>query len=392
MKSLMPSNENICLYVWAGKLTDASGHYFSELGYGPARQSTKIAIFFSDSCSGLELINYLEITGVFIQRVKIESSGIRGKIIFMLRLISMYISLKRQGKRITLHVESSFSCVYAILLSYFTGVEIFSYRNQDLLNIERKFSLSSWFEKKCISISKNVFFNEENRAFLVKKIYGLNDVAVNVMPTIIDRSYSRYLVGSVYRKRSSLRRMYQIDWSKPSVLLSGLSSKIRRGDDLLKVMAALHSESITWIATGLNYGESERLKEKLVGLISVDNVKCAHDYVEKIVFLDFVDATSLQYLRLKSDMSLLLYDRSSIGNWFQCPGRFSECLSVGMDILIQSCPFVEKYSAMIGVHPIDDNKDMVQHLVSRIMKVISEKSVARRRIIRKRFAQAFWEK
>jgi hypothetical protein len=187
--------------------------------------------------------------------------------------------------------------------------------------------------------AKLVVCNEINRAKAMQVLYGLAECPL-VVPTSLPTWWQLPECG-IYETLHLVKPPSSSDGEERCIVVAGGGyRKDRMSDKVLSALTVL-PESFAVVFTGMSEGSdtSVELADMCVRL----------KISERVFSLPTLPYNSLLSLFGICDLGLLLYPSDSIGHFYQCPGRLTEYLSMGVTPIMSNFPGFERLNLKYGI-------------------------------------------
>jgi glycosyltransferase involved in cell wall biosynthesis len=198
------------------------------------------------------------------------------------------------------------------------------YHSQDFLEPGRH-RFWEFVERRFARRAGTVIVNEENRARFMRSYYRLRSPVI-VLPTLLPKAWSVPQYDPAVRA-SLIARLRPHDRPVRLIFAGGPFSNGRCGDHLLNALKRLET-NYSVVFTNDTRGRTAAAVAN-AGLADRAVVMGVLPYQEMLRYMAACDA------------GLLLYPDDGIGNFYQCPGRFSEYLRSGLPVVASNFPSLE---------------------------------------------------
>jgi glycosyltransferase involved in cell wall biosynthesis len=251
----------------------------------------------------------------------------RGKDLLPPRLTTLCQLLKirfsGRGPRV-FYIQGASNTAAALIALLLVPRRRILYHSQDFLEPGRH-RFWEFFERRFARRAGAVILNEENRARFMQSHYRLRSPVV-VLPTLLPKAWSVPPYDPAVRARLT-SRLRQRDRPVRLIFAGGPFSDKRCGSYLLSALKRLEP-NYNVVFTNDAGGRSAAAVAD-AGLADRAVVMGVLPYQEMLRHMAACDA------------GLLLYPNDGIGNFYQCPGRFSEYLRCGLAVVASNFPSLE---------------------------------------------------
>lgn len=229
------------------------------------------------------------------------------------------------GKCDVIYIQGAQNTPFLYLLRWLPGLKLI-YHTQDFLEPGRH-RFYEFFERSVCRRAELIISNEKNRLRFLKKLYRVKEqVLTEVLPTYLpsdtpiysrDRKLRHRYLSELLASRRFKEEQYRL------VVMGGSYSPVRCSAEVVKALTLLPENYIA-VFTGMDdenrWGGVRRQLTKL-------------KLLERCLFLPQLNFHELLKLYASCDVGILLYPDDGIGNYYQCPGRFTEYLGQGLPIV-----------------------------------------------------------
>jgi glycosyltransferase involved in cell wall biosynthesis len=251
----------------------------------------------------------------------LPSGGLPPPIAAFLQLIKIRFS--RRGPQ-TFYIQGSPNTLAALIALVFMPRRRILYHSQDFLEPGRH-RFWEFFERRFARRAGAVILNEENRARFMQSYYRLRSPVV-VLPTLLPKAWPVSAHDPELRGRLTAELRHH-DRPLRLIFAGGPFSEERCGGHFLMALKRLASNYAV-VFTNDSRGRTAAAVAA-AGLADRAIVMGALPYQEMLRHMS------------ACDVGLLLYPNDGIGNFYQCPGRFSEYLRCGLPVVASNFPSFE---------------------------------------------------
>ncbi len=229
------------------------------------------------------------------------------------------------GKCDTIYVQGAQNTPFLYFLRWLPGLTLI-YHTQDFLEPGRH-RLYEFFERSASRRADIIISNEKNRLRFLRKLYRVKDrTLAEVLPTYLPGDTPVYPRDRALRRRYLSERLASGQFPEEQyqlVVMGGAYSPVRCSAQVVRALTLL-PENYLAVFTGMDDTDRRQdIRKQLAGLKILD----------RCLFLPQLDFHELLQLYASCDIGILLYPDDGIGNYYQCPGRFTEYLGQGLPIV-----------------------------------------------------------
>jgi hypothetical protein len=255
-----------------------------------------------------------------------EGEGSWGGLSWQFKLFLRLLWLRlRLGSRARWYLHGSLACPASCLALWGVPRRRRFYHTQDFLEPGRH-PLWEFFERKAARAAGRVACNEVNRGRFLASHYGLKKPPL-ILPTALPRDWPFPKKGG----RAALLKRLGLPKDSVLILHQGAYSELRCGAQILQALRLL----------------PERFK--LLFTQATQPPPHSEGLLERLRLLPSLDYGGLLELCADCDLALLLYPNDGIGNFYQSPGRMTECAGSGLPVLASRFPGLE---LLFSRHPL----------------------------------------
>ena len=247
-----------------------------------------------------------------------------------LRLLLGIFRIFKQNRPDCVYVQGAQQTPFLLWLPFLKGKTSLLYHTQDYLE-PGKHKFYKCCERFFAQRADWVISNEVNRARFMASSYRLKQMP-KVIRTALPSWWKVPERDETYRQQL-LAEAGLASVEQPRLIVAGEAYRQdRMGSELLQAFARLPSNYalvFSWMAPGIPSRLACETQMRETGI------------EEKVIFLDALDFPSLLRIYACCDIGMLLYPNSSIGHFYQAPGRLTEYLRCGLPIVASNFPGLE---------------------------------------------------
>lgn len=295
------------------------------------------------------------------------SENKRGIIAFAMRVIKIRKVFSKYAKESenTIFYLQGCPALVTTYLAFFSFIpKKFIYHTQDFIDPDSS-RLWSFFEGLASRKAYHVISNDRSRAKLLQVLYRLKREPF-VIPTYLPNTYMTSVINvesSNVEKMDEYKYLYSSSSDNNTLLLfhpGPLVSK-RCGAEIIDAIYKIESSKVILVTTGGD--ESFIEKQSLVKYRQLINEG-------RIIEFPNLNYRELFIIGSLCRIGLLFYRNDGIGNFFQCPGRLTEYMWMGLAILMSDFPsflLLEK-TIPYGVTCNSESSDAIAEKIERFVK------------------------